>query len=231
MTVTSPPGTAVRKQRKRAPGRPGGSEGGLREALLDAALLAFAEHGYAATTLAALARAAQVTPALAHYYFGSKALLLAALVEERLLPLLAGIRAELAGTEAPPLELAASFVAAINGAVQRHPWLPALWLREIVSSGGALRELLLERMAPLLPQALAARFATAQAHGLLPAGLDPRLLVVSLVGLSLFPAAAAPLWQRLFAAPELGPTQLAAHTLALLRTGLAPPPAVSGASR
>ena len=37
-----------------------------------------------------------------------------------------------------------------------------LWVREVLCEGGALRELLLSRIAPLIPQAMAARFAAAQ---------------------------------------------------------------------
>ena len=57
---------------------------------------------------------------------------------------------------------------------------------------------MIERIGPVLPQALAARFAAAQQAGQLNAQLDPRLLVASLVGLTMFPLASAPIWQQLF---------------------------------
>ena len=52
---------------------------------------------------------------------------------------------------------------------------------------------------------------------------DPRLLVVSLIGLTLFPYASAPIWRGLFAAPELDDEALDRHTLALLERGLESP--------
>ena len=42
-----------------------------------------------------------------------------------------------------------------------------------------------------------------QRAGQLNPDLDPRLLVVSLVGLTLFPAAGAPIWRQMFDANDL----------------------------
>ena len=116
--------------------------------------------------------------------------------------------------------LVAAFVRGIGELVARHPWLPALWVREVLCEGGALRELLLTRVAPQLPRLLAERFAQAQQRGQLDPGLDPRLLVVSLVGLTLFPAAGAPIWRQFFDADDLDAEALRAHTIALLDRGI-----------
>jgi AcrR family transcriptional regulator len=56
------------RPRGRRPGR-----SGSREAILDAARDAFAQHGYAAASLRGIARCAGVDPALVSHYFGSKA--------------------------------------------------------------------------------------------------------------------------------------------------------------
>lgn len=60
-----------RKPARTGPGRPEG-ESNLREKILDAAEVSFAELGYAGTTLRVVADAADVTQALVSYYFGSK---------------------------------------------------------------------------------------------------------------------------------------------------------------
>ena len=61
---------------KRRPGRrPGESQ--TREAILDAARARFAEHGWDRTTIRAIARDADVDPALVLHFFDSKALLFA----------------------------------------------------------------------------------------------------------------------------------------------------------
>lgn len=53
-------------------GRPEGTNGNLRETILDAAEVTFADLGYAGTTLREVVQKAQVTQALISYYFGSK---------------------------------------------------------------------------------------------------------------------------------------------------------------
>jgi len=104
--------------------------------------------------------------------------------------------------------------------VAAHPWLPPLWVREVLCEGGALRDVLFESIGPQLPRMMAARFAQAQAKGEINEDLDPRLLMVSLVGLTLFPAAGAPIWRRLLQADDLDFDALRRHTLALLDRGL-----------
>jgi AcrR family transcriptional regulator len=221
---------AAARRKTRTPGRPGADSADLRARLLDAAVTCFARKGIAATSLRAIATEAAVTPALLHYYFGDKAQLQEAVVEERLMPLFAELRGPLQQAGGDPGALVAGFVAGIGALVQRHPWLPSLWVREVLSEGGALRELLVGRVAPQIPLMLAERFAGAQRAGRLNPDLDPRLLVVSLVGLTLFPAAGAPIWQRIFAGgveadpanalPPLDAGVLRRHTLALLERGL-----------
>jgi len=187
--------------------------------LLDAALAQFARVGIAATSLRAIAAEAGVTPAMLHYYFGDKARLLQALIDERLLSALAPLRAQLERAGDDPQALIGIFVRGIGELVAHNPWLPPLWVREVLCEGGALREVLFTQALPGVPQLLAQRFAAAQKNGRLNAALDPRLLVVSLVGLTLFPAAGAPIWRRAFAAERLGPEVLLKHTLALLEHG------------
>lgn len=204
----------------RAPGRPAAASPELRPRLLDAAIACFARTGIAATSLRSIATEAGVTPALLHYYFGDKAQLVQASIDERLLPALAPMRAHVEQARGDPATLVAGYVRGVAAMVAQNPWVPSLWVREVLCEGGALREVLFSRLIPQLPQMLAQRFATAQAAGELNPGLDPRLLVVSLVGLTLFPAAGAPIWRRLFAADDLDADALVGHTLALLDRGV-----------
>ena len=211
----SPPPRAARRA-----GRPAGTTPDLRAHLLDAAIACYVRQGIAATSLRAIATEASVTPALLHYYFGDKAQLQDAVVEERLMPVFAQLRATLPAESDDIAGLVAGFVHGIDALVAQHPWLPSLWVREVLCEGGALRDLLLQRIAPQLPRMLAARFTAAQARGALNAGLDPRLLVVSLIGLTLLPAAGAPIWRALFDAGDIDGAAVREHTLALLDRGL-----------
>ena len=82
------PARAAQPAARRAPGRPVRKQGhgDVREALLDAAIVCFTTKGIAATSLREIATQAHVTPALLHYYYGDKAQLVEALVEDRMLP-------------------------------------------------------------------------------------------------------------------------------------------------
>lgn len=180
----------------------------------------FSRQGIAATPLRAIAAEAGVNPALLHYYFGDKAQLQQAVIEERVMPAIDGVGASLATVGGDVAALIAGFVRGVGDTVARHPWLPSLWVREVLCEGGALRDLLVNRVGPQIPQLLAQRFAAAQRAGALNPDLDPRLLVVSLVGLTLFPAASAPVWGRVFETDGIDAEVLRDHTIALLDRGL-----------
>ncbi len=217
----TPAASSPRVTRRRTPGRrPAADAIDLRERLLDAALACFAARGIGATSLRDIARRAGVTPALVHYYFGDKQQLQQAVVAERLWPVMAQVHAGVGEAGDDVAALVAAFVNGITRAVAAHPWLPTLWVREILCEGGALREVMIERIGPLLPQLLAERFTAAQRAGQLNPRLDPRLMVVSMVGLTMFPLASAPIWQQLFGTGELGGDVVQRHALALLTQGL-----------
>ena len=212
-----------RKPAVRRAGRPAGDARDQRERLLDAAIACYARAGIGATSLRSIAREANVNPALLHYYFGDKAQLEDAVVQERLLVAFETVRAPLLQAQGDVAALVAAFVRGMGEAVARYPWLPALWVREVLCEGGALRGLLVGKIAPLIPRAMAARFAAAQRGGEINPLLDPRLLVVSLVGLTLFPAAGAPIWRQMFQADDIDADAMRDHTIALLANGLAVP--------
>ena len=107
-----------------------------------------------------------------------------------------------------------------EGILAEHEWLPPLWIREVLTENGALRERLLARIAPEIAPHLARRFAAAKRDGALNAGLDPRLTVVSLIGLTIFPLAAQSIWKRVLDADDVDADALTRHTLALLEGGI-----------
>jgi AcrR family transcriptional regulator len=208
---------------RRGPGRPHAAEPGQRERrerLIEAALALYGQVGIAGASLRDIAARAEVTPAMVHYYFGSKDELRDAVVEERLMPLIGALRNRLEAAGPDPRDLITTFVGGMYAAVGRFPWLPSLWVREVLCENGALRDLLVTRIAPQLPLLLAGRLADAQKQGALPADLDPRLLIVSLMGLALLPFAAAPIWRRVFPAKDVDADKLLSHTLALLDHGI-----------
>ena len=206
----------------RSPGRPVADATVQRERLLNVATDLFSHRGIQATSLRAIADEAGVTPALLNYYFGNKDRLVDAMVEERFLPLVMRAAEGLQQAGDDPLALVGAFIRDMSRNVAEHPWISQLWVREILCEGGVLRERLMDRVAPLVPLLLAQRFAAAQARGALNPDHDPRLLVVSLIGVTLLPYAAAPIWRGVFANPQIGDDALIAHTLALLKGGMEP---------
>lgn len=223
-SMTSGSMTASAKARPGRParraGRPPGDTGDVRARLLDAAVRRYARQGIAATTLRDIADEAGVTPALVHYYFGGREALQAAAIEERVLAVIATFREPLLSAIGDIRAQVHGFVGVVIDTALAHPWLPQLWVREVLQEDGALRALMLERIGPLLPRLLVAQFADAQARGRLNPRLDPRLLVASTVGQTMFLVASAPIWRALFDAGDIDAALLKRHVLALLESGL-----------
>jgi AcrR family transcriptional regulator len=219
--VTAKPATRRSpNRRRRAPGRPRAAAADQRERLLDAAIQCFTRDGIAAASLRSIALEAGVTPALVHYYFGNKKQLLDAFIAERLVPLVMSLTDSLREADLSARGLAGAFVHGMHAVVASAPWWPTLWIREVISENGALREVLFGQIVERIPQALAERFTALQDKGEISAALDSRLLMVSLIGLTLFPLATAPIWRRIFEASDIDAERLERHTLALLDHGL-----------
>jgi AcrR family transcriptional regulator len=188
--------------------------------LLEAALDLFARHGIAATSLNAIAVRARVTPAMLHYHFGGREALLDALVAERLTPVMAAPIGQIAAAAGDARALVHGLIEAVYGAVEANPWLPPLWVREVLSDGGHLRERLLNGPISAVAPRLCDAITREQKRGAINTDLDPRLTVVSLIGLTLFPFAAQSIWRRVFKAGDVTHQTMLRHTLALLDHGL-----------
>lgn len=209
------------RPKKAARGRPAARDTEDRRGLLlDAALALFAGQGIAATSLNAIAKQARVTPALVHYYFGNREQLVAALLAERIVPVVDDLSGELARLHDEPLQALYALARRMLATLQETPWLAPLWVREVLCEGGLLRAHLLEHIAPKMAKKVQQLAAAAQRDGRLNAALDPRLVIVSLIGLTLLPLAAAPIWRQLPGYQAISAEQLAQHMLALLAHGL-----------
>lgn len=211
----------ARKNTPSPRGRPAAHRSEDRRALLlDAALELFARQGIAATSLNAIARQARATPALVHYYFGNREQLVEALVAERIVPVVDELSAELAEQGDDPLQAIYGLARRLLAALEQRPWLPPLWVREVLCDGGLLREYLLQHIAPQMAQRVQKLARAAQDAGQLNAALDPRLVIVSLIGLTLLPLAAAPIWQQLPGYQAISVERMGGHMLQLLAHGL-----------
>jgi TetR/AcrR family transcriptional regulator len=193
----------------RQPGRPVRADRDLREALVEAALHAFATDGFAASTLSGIARRAGATPAMAHYYFGDKAGLLAAVVEQRVQPLALRIAARVGEAGADPIAALRAFIHAYEGLAFEHPWVPRLVVREVLGEGGALREHFTRHFAERVGARLLAGIGAAQALGRIDPALDPAKVALSFLSLCVFPVITAPVIPVVLGVP-VGPGDVAA---------------------
>ncbi|WP_313369684.1 TetR/AcrR family transcriptional regulator [Achromobacter animicus] len=238
----------------RRPGRPPRPDNAAARAnLLDLATQLFAAQGVAATTIANIAQRAGVTPAMLHYYFKSREQLIDAVVLERIVPVIGFVWAPVplegdgavidgapdTGPGAPPdraappdpAAAARGFITEVVGRVVQSatekPWLPSLWMHEVVNEGGQLRDRVLRHLPSDRLQAFAGLIAECQRRGAITPGVEPRLVFLSILGLTLLPLATSNLWRRIWQddpmAQSIGNEAIAAHAIAMLTGGLFAP--------
>ena len=131
---------------KRSPGRPAGGTGAdARELLLTRATELIAEQGVAATTFATVAKRAGLTPAMMHYYFRDRDHLLDCIVEERLAALIASVW-DPVKADSGAVETIAGIVDRLIKGIERMPWIPSTWMREVLNDGGLLRSRVLRQL-------------------------------------------------------------------------------------
>lgn len=225
-------GMATRKPPPRGPGRPrrqdGRAQDDLRDRLLDIAVTLFARDGVGPTTLAAIAREAGVTAPMVHYHFKTRDQLLDAVVEARIRPLVDEVTGPALAVIASDVHLP-DLAQTVAGVAQRMvavasatPWFPTLWIREIATEGGQLRERVIQRIALERATVLVERFARAQAAGVINAALQPPLVMVSVIGLAMLPLATRTLWSRFPLADQVSDEAIGQHVAALLLHGIGP---------
>jgi AcrR family transcriptional regulator len=212
---------AVAKPRGR---RPSVDDVDTRGHMLDIATALFAERGIAATTVAQIAAAAGVTSAMVHYYFTNREQLLDAIVDERLVQVIGFVwqTPDPPGDD-DPFALVDALVGRLFDATARMPWLPPLWLREIVNEGGQLRERVLGRIPLDAMRDFAERIRHAQRAGVVNPGLDPLFLFTSINALVMLPLATSKVWHSGRGLPPLDRGALQRHVAALLGFGMRPP--------
>ncbi len=177
----------------RRPGRPSGGAKGAdkREHLLDTALNLFARQGIVDTSLNAIAREANVTPAMLHYYFHNREQLLDVLIEERFLPVRKMAGEVFDANADDPVTAFTQLAQRFIDIALEHPWFAPLWLREVMSESGVLKQRMDERFGNERHQIALQAIARWQAQGKLNSDLEPALLFFTLFGITLLPLATA----------------------------------------
>ncbi|WP_233840791.1 TetR/AcrR family transcriptional regulator [Dyella sp. 2HG41-7] len=221
----TPKTTLRKKTAARRPGRPSGSVNKVeqRNRLLGAAMKLFARQGIAETTLSAIAREAGVTPAMVHYYFKSRDQLLDVLIDERIQPQRLAIGEAFKVDVDDPVKVITNLAEQLMHTATHHPWFPALWMREVISDNGILRERIHKRHGKPQYQAVIDVLARWQKQGRINPDIEPSLLFVSIFGLIVLPLVASKSWNNDPAKQKLTPEDIARHAVALLTRGVSPP--------
>lgn len=227
--IASPPKAKAGARRTtppRGPGRPSGTGQGAdqRSRLLETALVLFSKHGIAETPLSAIARAAGVTPAMLHYYFKTRDQLLDVIIEERIQPRRIALGQVFEMNAGDPVTVISQLAERLMHTAIEHPWFPGLWMREVLSDNGVLRERIIKRFGKLHQQSAIDCITHWQAEGRLNPNLEPSLIFLSIFGLTIVPLVASKSWQKDVSRKKLTAENIASHAAALLSHGVAPCP-------
>jgi len=220
VSAREPAGSSSRRRRSR--GRPrAGSAGNVRERLLHAARELFLRYGYRAVSSRQIGAAAGVNFAMIRYYFGGKPGLYREILQDALPAQLANFEAW-AGSGGGRIEDILSNIVRLWAA---NPWIAGFVLREVLLPGGPMRAMFLrefpERLAPLVERAVKEQMR----RGSLRDDLDPKLVVLSIVSLAIFPFLSFALTNRVFGVQhdEQFVSRFIAHTQSLLAHGVCAP--------
>jgi len=207
-----------RKPRLR--GRPGPASGeDFRERILNSAEQLFATQGFAATSVRKIAEDVGVTPAMVHYYFGSKIQLLRAVMDHVLEPLAGSVSAlQQQGREANLQDI----IRLLFSAAANHPFLPQLITREVLLPGGTMQNQFLEDFAPRLGGRLPGILLKAQQAGRLAPGIDVNIVALIILSMCMFPFVAKPAAEQVLkvAYDDAGLRNIERHISGLLQRGI-----------
>ena len=210
----------LRKRVSERPGRPiANPQRDTRVLLLNAATDLFAERGVAATSFSTIARRAGLSPAMVHYHFADRDQLIDAVVDERLVPLIACVWDPVQPGDAPA-DILRGVVQRLLEQIQQAPWVPSTWMREILNEGGLLRGRMLRRLPVDKVRIVGQAIARGQTSGTINADLDPLLLVFSALGLVMLHMATLSVWADIFQRQPISMEAMQRHITGLLLQGL-----------
>jgi TetR/AcrR family transcriptional regulator len=219
------PASEAPARRRRARGRPKSTASDdVRDKLLNAARDLFLRYGYRAVSSRQIATAAGANVAMIRYYFGGKPGLYKEVCNGVIQPVRARIDAMTQGSIS--VEIGAVLAAVIR-VYAANPWLPGLIVREVLMPDGPLRAMFVkefpERLVPLAEKLVRLQID----RGALRPDLDPKLTVLSMVSLALFPFLALPVTSKVFGVrqDEEFLQRLIQHTTELLARGVYVPAA------
>ena len=209
---------AARKRRARGRPKTTGAED-VRDALLNAAKDLFIRYGYRAVSSRQIAATAGANVAMIRYYFGGKPGLYKEMLQSVVQPIVSRFTSMIDSGAAVGVD---DMIANQVRTVSSNPWLMGVVLREVLTPEGPLRAIF-KREAPEKFIPIAERIIRGQIEqGRIRDDLDPNLIVLSLLSLTIFPFLALPLTSQLFGVrtDEEFQQKFLRHTGELLARGL-----------
>jgi AcrR family transcriptional regulator len=159
---------------------------------------------------------------MVHYHFKDRDQLIDAVVGERLAPLISHVWDPVTAGD-DPAEMLTGIVERLLQQIERAPWIPSTWMREILTEEGLLRSRIVRRLPFEKVKIVAQTVAAAQARGDLNPDLDPFLLVFSTLGMVMVHMATMKVWAQVFQRQPLDQETMRRHIVGLLRHGLSFP--------
>lgn len=201
-------------------GRPKAQAGeNKRERILESAIYLFAKHGVSETTVAQIAEKSGVTSAMVHYYFKNWNGLLDAIMEERIAPKVHYVWDGIEKIHSVP-EILKTFVDRLFTVVEEEPLFPELWNREVFNAGGNFRERFIKYYPIEKLKEVQQIFIHAQEEGKINPHLQATHIIVSAIGLIIFPLIAHDLLSPLLQLSAIDKEKYKQHVLTLLENGL-----------
>ena len=209
----------MESQRKKNVGRPAAKDGEQVKAdLMEAARQHFLKREFKAVSVREIAQSAGVNGAMVSYYFGSKQGLYIAMVQE----LMGSLEESLAELGDENDLTVTDFSRIYARVLVANPWWPNFLAREVLFQDGETRDAIVGQFASALAPRILKSIGLNIENGNYRKDLDPQLAMISMIGLTVFPFLAKPLFESVLQRNLDGNTveQLVEHNIKLFHQGV-----------
>lgn len=209
----------MESQRKKNVGRPAAKDGEQVKAdLMESARQHFLKREFKAVSVREIAQSAGVNGAMVSYYFGSKQGLYIAMVQE----LMGSLEKSLAELGDENDLTVTDFSRIYARVLVANPWWPNFLAREVLFQDGETRDAIVGQFASALAPRILKSIGLNIENGNYRKDLDPQLAMISMIGLTVFPFLAKPLFESVLHRNLDGNTveQLVEHNIKLFHQGV-----------